>query len=357
MCSGLRHTTLVLSTMAASTKVSRSKVISLPRMAPNLAESQHAQIRDMILSNRPAAEIADVVGCSERSVFAIKSNLRCFSSTKAPSNGVGRPRSITPPMLDALCEYLLEKPGLYRDEMVLFVLDEFNTHVTASSIGRALKSHGWTKKTIRRIAKARNADLRDLYMHNSWDSGFRSYHYVFVDESGCDKRSGFRRMGWSPLGVTPVQIARFQREQRFQILPAYTQDGVIFARVYQGSTDSTVFEDFIEQLLPLCGKWPEPKSVLVMDNASIHHTERIEQMCRDASVKLVYLPPYSPDLNPIEEFFAELKAFIKRNWHIYKENPEQGFDSFLEWCIDVVGSKKTSARGHFRHAGLIIEEL
>jgi transposase len=136
-------------------------------MAPNLAESQHAQIRDMILSNRPTAEIADVTGCSERSVFAIQSNLRYLGSTKAPSNGVGRPRSITPPMLDALCEYLLEKPDLYRDEMVLFVLDEFNTHVIPSSIGRALKSRGWTKKTIRRIAKGRNADLRDLYMHNS----------------------------------------------------------------------------------------------------------------------------------------------------------------------------------------------
>jgi hypothetical protein len=49
-------------------------------------------------------------------------------------------------MLDALCEYLLEKPSLYQDEIVLFMLDEFNTHETASSIGRALKSHGWTKK-------------------------------------------------------------------------------------------------------------------------------------------------------------------------------------------------------------------
>lgn len=54
-------------------------------------------------------------------------------------------------------------------------------------------------------------------------------------------------------------------------------------------------------------------------------------------MKLVYLPPYSPDLNPIEEVFAELKAFIKRHWQNYEENPEQGFDAFLEWCIDVVG--------------------
>lgn len=45
-----------------------------------------------------------------------------------------------------------------------------------------------------------------------------------------------------------------------------------------------------------------------MDNASFHHTERIEQMCYDAGVKLVNLPPYSPDLNLIEGFFAELKA-------------------------------------------------
>jgi transposase len=74
-------------------------------------------------------------------------------------------------------------------------------------------------------------------------------------------------------------------------------------------------------------------------------------------VKLVYLPPYSPDFNPIEEFFAELKAFIRRSWHNYEENPRQGFDAFLEWCIGIVGGKKNSARGHFRHAGLIIEEL
>src|SRR6202021_2160860 len=162
-----------------------------------------------------------------------------------------------------------------------------------------------------------NADLRDLNLYNT--SHIRSWQYVFVDESGCDKRIGFRRTGWAPLGVTPTQVAQFQREQRYQILPAYTQDGIILARVFQGSTNSTVFEVFIEQLLPLCGKWPEPKSVLVIDNASFHHTQRIEQMCYDAGVKLVYLPPYSPDFNPIEEFFAELKAFIKPNWQNYKD--------------------------------------
>jgi Transposase and inactivated derivatives len=80
-------------------------------------------------------------------------------------------------------------------------------------------------------------------------------------------------------------------------------------------------------------------------------------MCSEAGVKLVYLPPYSPDLNPIEEFFAELKAFIRRNWQFYEENPGQGFDTFLEWCVDIVGARGESAEGHFRHAGLTIEEM
>jgi transposase len=67
-----------------------------------------------------------------------------------------------------------------------------------------------------------------------------------------------------------------------------------------------------------------------MDNASFHRTERVEQLCYEAGVKLIYLPPYSPDLNPIEEFVVELKAFIKKNWPTFENSPEQGFVVFLE---------------------------
>ena len=63
-------------------------------------------------------------------------------------------------------------------------------------------------------------------------------------------------------------------------------------RMYKGSTDHNIFESFIEELLPYCGKWPEPKSILIMDNAFFRHTEKIQQMCQDAGVVLIYLPPY-----------------------------------------------------------------
>lgn len=105
-------------------------------------------------------------------------------------------------------------------------------------------------------------------------------------------------------------------------------------------------------LLPRCDRWPEPKSVLIMDNWSFHHLERIEQMCSEAGVVLLYLPPYSPDPNPIEEFFAELKSFIKRHWQAHRDIPYQDFIEFLKWCFETVGVRKQSAKGHFRHAGM-----
>lgn len=59
----------------------------------------------------------------------------------------------------------------------------------------------------------------------------------------------------------------------------------------------------------------------------------------------------------VEELFAEVKAFIQRHWKSYEDNPDQGFDTFLEWCIDTVGRRKESAEEHFRNSGLTIEYI
>ena len=85
-------------------------------------------------------------------------------------------------MLESLCEHLLEKPNLHLEEMVIFLWDEFEVLV---STHRALKSISWSKAAAGRIAKEQSPDLRDLYLYNLL--AFRSYHLVYIDESGCDK--------------------------------------------------------------------------------------------------------------------------------------------------------------------------
>jgi len=133
-------------------------------------------------------------------------------------------------MLDVLCEHLVKKPELYNYKMANFLWNHFQVHVTTSSIRRALISCDWSKEKISHVAKAWNTDLQDLYLYNTLE--FRSYHYVFIDESSYNKQIGFKWMGWSPLGVTLVQVPRFQSEQRYEILPAYKQDSIILAQVF-----------------------------------------------------------------------------------------------------------------------------
>lgn len=69
--------------------------------------------------------MAKVANCSDWTICNIATNLRLFSRTKALANGAGRRWRITLPMLAALCDRLIEKPGLYRDEMAVFLYDEF----------------------------------------------------------------------------------------------------------------------------------------------------------------------------------------------------------------------------------------
>jgi hypothetical protein len=66
-------------------------------------------------------QMANVAECSERSIKAIRLNIHYYGTIKAPPNGGGRPRSITPLMLKALCDHLLEKPELYLEEMAVFL--------------------------------------------------------------------------------------------------------------------------------------------------------------------------------------------------------------------------------------------
>lgn len=143
---------------------------------------------------------------------------------------------------------------------------------------------------------------------------------------------------------------------RYQIIAALAQDGLVYYQIHQGSTDHQVFEEFIERLLQHCGRWPEPKSVLIMDNALFHKSERIKELARMAGVLFIFLPPYSPDQDPIEEKFSQIKAFARRHWQQVASMPYIDFGTFLDWCIRMVGGDAASARGFFRHAGIFVED-
>ena len=103
--------------------------------------------------------------------------------------------------------------------------------------------------------------------------------------------------------------------------------------IYQGSLTATIFLDFVKKkVFPHCTPYSAggPRSVLVLDNARIHHSRELKDACDEAGILLEFLPPYSPEFNPIETSFALLKAWIRRNTDAALQYTERGdFGTFL----------------------------
>lgn len=187
---------------------------------------------------------------------------------------------------------------------------------------------------------------------------YRPHQLVYVDESGCDKRDGARRYGWAPVGETPEGRSRLERGQRYHLLPAITIFGLLDAFVYPGQSNMDGFVRWIrDRVLPQCERFPGARSVLVMDNASWHHCDELSQLCEEKGVKLVYLPPYSPDLNPIEAFFKDFKSLLRKRYA--KEcgdgaTPER-FVGFMESVAWHLSRQTKQIQGHFRQAQVNFE--
>jgi len=101
---------------------------------------------------------------------------------------------------------------------------------------------------------------------------------------------------------------------------------------FEGTCTDDIFESFIiDDFLPYMNPYPRERSVLVIDNASIYHSniDTIRLAYRAQGVVLLFLPPYSPDLNLIEESFRDLKSFIRRHYKS-KMSEFDRYQSFLE---------------------------
>lgn len=108
-------------------------------------------------------------------------------------------------------------------------------------------------------------------------------------------------------------MAKYHRDQRYKILPAYALDGVVLSCVSK-APPTRLSSKILKRsyFIIIRDSWSQ-KSVLIIDNTCFHHSEKLKQIYTEAGVKLVYLAPYSYDLNLVEELFSELKAFIR--WH------------------------------------------
>ncbi|KAF2177471.1 hypothetical protein K469DRAFT_807677, partial [Zopfia rhizophila CBS 207.26] len=301
--------------------------------------------------NRPVEAITNVTKASSATVYRIRLSLDLFGTPYAPRTvRQGRPARLTRFHEDELLNYLEYTPTAQLDEMQNFLLDKHEISCSISTIYRVLQRRNWSRKKTQRRAAERDNELRVAWQARlvTWEV----YMLVFVDESGANERTGYRRYGWAPVGVSAVNILPIKRSERWSILPALTIKGWIDCLIIQGSITAEIFEAWLEfKVLSQCTPWPGPRLVLIMDNTSIHKSNQIQELCNAARVYQKDLPPYSPEFNPIEATFGDMKAWIKKNCKLAEQ-----FSNFsvFYYVANQVGGQ--NARQHIQKAGYISRE-
>ena len=130
---------------------------------------------------------------------------------------------------------------------------------------------------------------------------------AYVDECGIDTYL-YRESAYAPRGQKVFDQISGHKYKRCGIVAAQMANKILAPLQYSSTMDSSPFEFwFADQLLPSLDKG----TVIVMNNAAFHSKKRLISAAQNAGCKLIFLPPYSPELNPIEHFWAWLKRFLR----------------------------------------------
>ncbi len=165
--------------------------------------------------------------------------------------------------------------------------------------------------------------------------------FVFVDEMGSNT-SLSPLYGWSRVGERLRAKAPRNWGKNVTLISSMTLSGMGPSVAVAGSTTRAAFEAYVEQAL---APGLSPGQVVVMDNLSAHKGERVRELVEGRGCGLLYLPPYSPDMNPIEQAFSKLKGLLRKA----EARTREALVEAMGRALCAVSA--SDARGFFEHSG------
>lgn len=280
-------------------------------------------IYQSLILNRSSREIAQNLNVDQSTVSR---TVKLFDEqgdvTKKDYPGNVGTKKLTPIDQLVILELVIDRPGIYLHELQQELANETGTEVDSTTICRFLSKSGFSRQKMVLAAKQRCEVMRAQHQLDMLAYTGHSELLVFVDEVGADRRDILRQNAYSIKGI-PATAKKFTfRGDRVNAICAISNDGLLDAYTTTGSVNADIFLHFVEHALvphlkPFNGF--NERSVVIMDNASIHHQHAIVDAIQNSGALLHFLPPYSPDFNAIELTFSKVKSVLKSNENVWDE--------------------------------------
>jgi transposase len=195
------------------------------------------------------------------------------------------------------------------------------------------------------------ASERDEFLRTAWRAfvarDLEADRLVFVDEMGTNT-SLAPLYAWSRRGERALFEVPRNWGANVTLLASMSAEGMGPCLAVEGSTTKELFETYLERVL---APTLRPGLVVVMDNLSSHKGSRVREIVEERGCELLYLPPYSPDFNPIEQAFSKLKGLLRKSGARTREALVEAMGLALE------AVSASDARGFFEHRGYHAAQL
>ena len=202
-------------------------------------------------------------------------------------------------------------------QLVQKCANELQKKVSQSTINRVLDGFTYTLKNVHTQPERRNnpntinsrLDYANQFMNHL--TRIRDKNFIFIDEVGFKVTMRAKR-GRSKIGKRAVQTIPCSRTRNISVCCAMTCERVMKYQVQTTPFNGVYFGQFLDQVIQQIQDDGINEAVFVIDNVSFHKSDAIKNKIREAGHELLFLPPYSPFLNPIENMFSKWKQYVKQ---------------------------------------------
>ncbi|KAI5152145.1 hypothetical protein ENBRE01_2602, partial [Enteropsectra breve] len=268
------------------------------------------------LDGRTPADIASILGFKKPAVYAVLNSYKNNGLVERGLKGGPRRVSFTAEQKITLQGWVDDDCGLTLQALVDRCSHELNLNVSRSTVDRALKSFNYSFKRTHSIPERRNSlevlDQRAVYADRIMTkfSQLDDTHVYYIDEVGfCVSMR--TRGGRSLRGTTPVHVVPGLRSRNVSVCCAMNKNGIVSYKAQTRAYNSEYFTIFMQDLLREIRDSGIHEAVFVMDNVPFHKVDAIKNLIVGAGFELIFLPPYSPFLNPIENMFSKWKQTVR----------------------------------------------
>jgi transposase len=219
-----------------------------------------------------------------------------------------KPRSPLEAHTGWLLELVDREPDLSLDQIVVRLAEALDVTTSRSAVDRFFHRHGISfKKSLRAAEQMRSDVAAARALWKAAQAGLDPQKLIFIDETGANTKM-VRTRGRAPKGQRLIGHEPWGHWKTTTFTAGLRCDGLVAPYVLDGPMNGAAFLVYVEKILAPSLR---PGDIVVMDNLAAHKVQGVRTQIEAAGARLLYLPPYSPDLNPIEMAFAKLKALLR----------------------------------------------